>query len=193
MTRRGGAPMAAGRQARTAGQAQRGRGPQAATRPAAVGRAARPRAAPTTGLAVVPARDQRRIGFPAGRRLEQVARAGMQRVGGRRLAHVPTRAAARRHRTPWPGGCRSSSPTARPSPQAPGRARGLPWRAPALTAPGALGARRKIDRCRCRWSRHADPSVQHAGARTHLLVSMVAVASIQLRWQLYPRREAPRG
>ena len=58
---------------------------------------------------------------------------------------------------------------------------------------GTAGHRRKSDSCRCRWSRHADPSVQHAGARTHLLVSMVAVASIQLRWQLYPRREAPRG
>src|SRR5829696_10054227 len=72
VTRRGGAPTAAGRQARTAGRAQRGRGPQAAGRPAAVGRAARPRAAPTTGPATVPARDRRRVGLHTGRRLGQV-------------------------------------------------------------------------------------------------------------------------
>ena len=59
MTRRGGAPTAAGRPARTAGRAQRGRGPQAHSRPAAVGRAARPRAAPTNGPATVPVRDRR--------------------------------------------------------------------------------------------------------------------------------------
>ena len=59
MTRRGGAPTAAGRRARTAGRAQRGRGPHAATRPAAVGRAAPLRAAPTNGPATVPVRDRR--------------------------------------------------------------------------------------------------------------------------------------
>jgi hypothetical protein len=48
VTRQGGAPTAAGRQARTAGRAERGRGPHAARGPAAVGRAAPLRAAPTT-------------------------------------------------------------------------------------------------------------------------------------------------
>ncbi len=88
VTRRGGAPTAAGRQARTAGRAQRGRGPHAATRAAAVGRAAPLRAAPTNGPATVPVRDRRlthlrangkrarwRSRGPAARRLSSIAAA----------------------------------------------------------------------------------------------------------------------